>query len=207
MAYLSRDDARALAVRVLGFSRAEQARVSINSGARGNTRFATNQISTSGDVTDTTVTITSAFGRRVASSTTNLLDDAPLRAAVQVSERLAPLSPEDPEHLGELGAMPVPERDAVFASTADRSPEARAHAVAEMASPAADRGLVSTDYIEHRTGSSAVMTTRGQFAPGPAGRAPASATGGSWMRPLSPRRRSRRPSARVSRATSNPVAG
>ena len=164
MAYLSRDDARALAERVLRFSRAEQARVSINSGATGNTRFAANQISTSGDVTDTRVTITSAFGRRVASSTTNLLDDASLRAAVQTSERLAPLSPENPEYLGELGPMPVPERDAVFSSTADLSPEARARTAAEVTTPAAERSLVSTGYIEHRTGSSAVMTTRGQFA-------------------------------------------
>ena len=94
MAYLSRDDARALAGRVLGMSRAEQARVTINSGETGNTRFAANQVSTSGDVSDTTVTITSAFGRRVASSTTNMLDDASLRAAVQVSEQLAPCLPK-----------------------------------------------------------------------------------------------------------------
>jgi predicted Zn-dependent protease len=164
MAYLSRDDARSLAQRVLGFSRAEQARVSINSDETGNTRFAANQVSTSGDVTDTTVTVTTAFGRRVASSTTNALDDASLRAAVQTSERLAPLSPEDPEYLGELGAMPVPERDAVVASTAALSPEARARAVAAVTSPAAERSLVSTGYAVHRTGSSAVMTTRGQFA-------------------------------------------
>jgi predicted Zn-dependent protease len=164
MAYLSRDDARALAGRVLGFSRAEQARVSINSGDTGNTRFAANQISTAGDVTNTTITITTAFGRRVASSTTNRLDDASLRATVQMSERLAPLSPEDPEYMGELGAMPVPERDAVVASTRDLSPEARARAAAAVTAPAAQRSLVSTGYIEHRTGSSAVMTTRGQFA-------------------------------------------
>lgn len=164
MAYLSRDDARSLAERVLAMSRAEQARVNIASGATGNTRFAANQISTSGDVTDTTVTVTSAFGRRVASSTTNLLDDASLRAAVQVSEQLAPLSPEDPEYLGELGAMSVPEPDAVFASTAGLSPEARARAAAEVTGPAAERGLVATGYMEHRTGSSAVMTTRGHFA-------------------------------------------
>jgi predicted Zn-dependent protease len=164
MAYLSRDDARALAERVLRLSRAEQARVSINSGATGNTRFAANQISTAGDVTDTTVTVTSAFGRRVASSTTNRLDDASLRAAVQMSEQLAPLSPEDPEYMGELGAMPVPERNAVFASTADLSPETRARAVAEVTRPAAARNLTATGYTVHRTGSSAVMTTRGQFA-------------------------------------------
>jgi predicted Zn-dependent protease len=162
--YLDRDDARALAERVLGFTRAEQTRVSINSGDTGNTRFATNQISTSGDVTDTTVTITSAFGRHVASSTTNRLDDASLRAAVQVSERLAPLSPEDPEYLGELGPTPVPERNAVVASTAELTPEARARAAAAVTRPAAERSLVSTGYTIHRTGSSAVMTTRGHFA-------------------------------------------
>ena len=69
MAYLSRDEARALAERTLGFSRAEQARVSIESGDTGNTRFAANQMSTAGDVSNTTVTVTTAFGRRVASST------------------------------------------------------------------------------------------------------------------------------------------
>ena len=164
MAHLSRDEARSLAERVLGFSRAEQARVSINSGETGNTRFAANQVSTSGEVTDTTVTITSAFGRHVASSTTNRLDDASLRGAVQISEGLAPLSPEDPEYLGELGPTPVPERDAVFAGTAELSPEARARAASEVTGPAADRSLVSTGFMVHRTGSSAVMTTRGHFA-------------------------------------------
>jgi predicted Zn-dependent protease len=164
MPYLSRDEARALAERTLGFSRSEQARVTINSGSTGNTRFAANQVSTGGDVTDTSVTITTAFGRRVASSTTNRLDDASLRAAVEMSARLAPLSPEDPEYLGELGPMPVPERDAVVASTAGLTPEARATAAAEVTGPAAARSLLSIGYIEHRTGSSAVMTTRGQFA-------------------------------------------
>ena len=164
MAYLSRDEARALAERVLGFSRAEQARVSISSGATGNTRFARNQISTAGDVEDTNVTIMSAYGRRVASSTTNVLDDQALRAAVQTSESLARLSPEDPEYMGELGPTRIPERDAVFASTADLSPETRARAVAEVTSRAAERSLVSTGYTVHGTASSAVMTTGGHFA-------------------------------------------
>lgn len=164
MSYLSRDDARALAERVLRMSRAEQARVTINSGAVGNTRFAENQISTSGDVTDTRVTVTSAFGRNVASSTTNRLDDESLRSAVQTSERLAPLSPENPEYMGELEAMAVPERNAVFASTAELSAEARARAAAEVTSRAAASSLISTGYTVHSTGSAAVMTTRGQFA-------------------------------------------
>jgi predicted Zn-dependent protease len=162
--YLTRDEARALAQRVLGYSGAEQARVTINSGSEGNTRFAVNQISTSGDVTDTTITIMSAFGRRVASSTTNRMDDAALRSAVETSERLAHLSPEDPEYLGELDPAAVPDRDAVFESTANLSPEARAEAVTQVTEPAAERGLVSTGFLIHGTGSRAVMNSRGHFA-------------------------------------------
>ncbi len=51
-----------------------------------------------------------------------------------------------------------------MASTAGLSPEARARAAAAVTVPAAERGLVSTGYIVHRTGSSAVMNTRGHFA-------------------------------------------
>jgi predicted Zn-dependent protease len=164
MAYLSRDEARALCTRVLGFSTAEQARVNVNSGSTGNTRFAVNAISTSGETTNTTVTITSAFGKRIASSTTNRLDDAALRAAVENSERLARLSPEDPEYLGELGPQVVPERNAVFDSTANVSPPARAAAIGNVTTPAAQKNLISTGFLVHNTGSTAVMTSKGHFA-------------------------------------------
>lgn len=162
--YLSRDEAHALAERALSFSSAEQARVTINSSSAGNTRFAVNQISTSGEVTNTTVTITSAIGRRVASSSTNRLEDESLRAAVETSERLARLSPEDPEYLGELEPIAVPEQDGVFESTANLSPDARAAAVAEVTGPAAQRDLVSTGFLIHATGSTAVLNSKGHFA-------------------------------------------
>ena len=162
--YLSRDEARALAERVLSFSRAEQARVNIQSGSEGNTRFAVNQVSTSGDITNATLTITSAFGKRVASATTNRFDDEALRRTVETSERLSRLVPEDPEYLGELDPMTVPDQDAVVASTADVSPEARAQAVTAVAGPAAERDLVATGFLIHATGSQAVMNSKGHFA-------------------------------------------
>ena len=58
------EQAKALADRVLAFSRAEQARVNIGSGEDGNTRFAVNQISTAGDVTNASLTVTSAIGTK-----------------------------------------------------------------------------------------------------------------------------------------------
>ena len=41
---MGREECEALAKRALSFATAEETRISINSGARGNTRFAVNQI-------------------------------------------------------------------------------------------------------------------------------------------------------------------
>ena len=63
---LTRDQAKALADRVLSFSAGDQTRVTIRSERDGNTRFADASITTSGGVTDTSLTVTVTVGRRRA---------------------------------------------------------------------------------------------------------------------------------------------
>ncbi len=162
--HLSREEAEALARRVLGFSTADEARVNVSSGLSGNTRFAVNQISTAGDVYNAAVVVTSAFGKRVASATTNRFDDASLRQVVQTSERLARLVPEDPEYLGELGPQQYPPVSAFAAATAGLTPEVRARAVRAVTDPAAAKNLISTGFLTYQAGSQAVATKRGLFA-------------------------------------------
>jgi predicted Zn-dependent protease len=162
--YLTRADAEALAQKILSFSTADEARVNLNSGAQGNTRFAQNQVSTSGDAYDASVTVTSAFGKQVAAATTNRFDDESLRQVVQTSERLARLVPEDPEYMGELDPQTYLPVEPYFESTASITPEARARAIMQVAGPAARQGLVSTGYLSHFTGSQAVANRRGLFA-------------------------------------------
>ena len=162
--FLTREQAQELADRALAFSTADDARVNINSGEEGNTRFAVNQISTAGDVTNATMTVTSAFGRRVASATTNRFDDESLRRVVETSEQLARLSPENPEYLGELGEQTYVGGNSLVDSTAGLTPDRRAEIVAAVTEPAAERDLLSTGFLLHRTGSTAVATSRGLFA-------------------------------------------
>ncbi|HEX5724385.1 MAG TPA: TldD/PmbA family protein [Longimicrobiaceae bacterium] len=162
--FFSREEAQALARRVLSFSTAEQARVNLQSGMQGNTRFAVNQVSTAGDVYDASVTVTSAFGKRVASATTNRFDDEALRQAVQTSERLARLVPEDPEYLGELDPQQYSEYRGFAQGTVSVTPEDRARAVAAVAGPAAQRSLLATGFISHFAGSQAVANSKGLFA-------------------------------------------
>ena len=163
--YLSREECESLARRTLAFvTAADAARVNIASGSRGNTRFAVNQVSTGGDNFDATVTITAIVGKRSASSSTNQLDDAGLRQAVQTAERLARLAPEDPEFLPQLPPQEYEASQGWSDATAAVDPGARADAVLAITAPATASHLVSTGFLDTRAGASAVANSAGLFA-------------------------------------------
>jgi predicted Zn-dependent protease len=162
--YLSREECDAIAKRALSFSTAEEVRVVINSTSIANTRFAVNQISTGGDSFDAVVTVISKFGKRSGSSSTNQLDDDGLRAAVQMSERVSKLSPEDPEALPELGAQTYKPGINWSDVTASQDPATRATAVKRIADPAKSASLVSTGFMEAITNAQAIANNKGLFA-------------------------------------------
>src|SRR4051812_43476036 len=149
--YLSREECEAIARRVLSFAAAEETRVLVNSSNVSNTRFAVNQISTAGDAFDSVVTVVSKFGKRSGSASTNQLDDAGLGAAVQMSERIAKLSPDDPEAMPELGPQHYQPGVNWSDATASLDPAARATAVQRITGPAKAAGLVSTGFMEALT--------------------------------------------------------
>jgi predicted Zn-dependent protease len=172
---LTREQAEALARRALSFSTADAARVAIGAEWSGNTRFAGNEITTGGGITDTSLSIMSIVGKRRASVSTNVLDDAALRRAVETSERLAKLSPEDPELMPELGAQQYATIPAFSSATADLGPEARALAVQRVlegvkrgvgsagSSSAAGNPFVA-GFLEASANARAVANSNGLFA-------------------------------------------
>ncbi len=166
---LSRQQAQAIAERVLKMSAADQTRVTIVSSRGGNTRFADASISTSGAVEDRSVTVTATVGRRRASATTNVLDDASLQRTVDMAARLARLAPEDPELMPELGAQTYASVAAFVGRTADLDPEARATAVRRAVDAANAAGkaagqLFSAGFLEANARVVAVATSAGLFA-------------------------------------------
>ena len=165
--FMSEEEARRITDRVLSLSQADHCRVNLTSAMDGNTRFARNQMSTSGDITNSNLTVTSAFGQRVASSTTNRFDDDSLQQVVRTSEDLARLAPEDPEYLGELGSQSYPDtRGSYYDSTAELEPEERARAIARVTEQAVTEDLISTGFLVHRSGATCVATSEGLFAYG-----------------------------------------
>ncbi|MEX2179780.1 MAG: metallopeptidase TldD-related protein [Gemmatimonadaceae bacterium] len=160
---ITRAEAEALAKKVLSFATADETRVSIDSTAAGNMRFAVNQASTSGDSMDTRITVRSVYGKRAASSTTNKRDDASLKAVVERSEALAKLAPEDPEYMPELGPQTYTATPAWNEATATLTAAQRAHAVNAITSIAKEAGLVSTGFLEVDVGANAVANSKGLF--------------------------------------------
>jgi len=166
---LSREQAKALTDRVLSFSAADQTRVVVQSEWSGNTRFADANITTSGGSTDTSVTIIVTIGKRQASATTNVLDDASLKRTIDLAARLARLSPEDPELMAELGPQTYGTINAYVQRTADLDAEMRNGAVSRAVEAAATAGkaageIFSAGFLVANARAIAVATSNGLFA-------------------------------------------
>ena len=159
---LTRADAQEIATRALKNSPADETRVSINSSARADTRFALNQVTTSGENRDTSVTITAIVGGRSASVTTNRLDDASLAEAAQQATAIAKLVPVNPERMPELGPQEYPlDKSRVISLP---SPSERAEAAKKVTYQSRAAGLIATGFIECRAGASALANSSGLFA-------------------------------------------
>ena len=167
-ALLSREQAKALADKILAMGKADETRVNISSDWSGNTRFAGGEITTSGETTDGTVTVTSTIGKRRASVTTNVVDEAALKRTVDLAERLAKLAPEDPEVMPELGPQTYAPVTGYIDRTAELGPEARAAAAKRVIDQATSVGtagsLFVAGYLEANALTRAIATTKGLFA-------------------------------------------
>jgi predicted Zn-dependent protease len=73
-----------------------------------NTRFARGEVTQTGESDDAVLSVEIAFGQRHAAVTTNQLDPASVKAAVQRAARLARIAPEDKEAMPPLGPQRYP---------------------------------------------------------------------------------------------------
>ena len=159
---LSRSECEEIAKRVLANSPAAETRVSINSSARADTRFAVNQVTTSGENRDASVTITAYIGNQAGSVNTNRLDEASLAAAAKQAFEIAKLVPANPERMPELGPQQsAPARQRVISLP---TPAERAAAAKKVTEQSRAAGLIATGFIECRAGSNALANSKGMFA-------------------------------------------
>jgi predicted Zn-dependent protease len=163
--------AKKLADQVLGLAKkaapGAQVAVNIGSGRDANTRFARNEITSTGDVEETTVSVSVALGLRRGSSSTNQVDAESLRQVIDRAARLAKLAPEDPETMPVLGPQTYAAvKGAYDQATATLGAGARAEAAAAAiaAGQAGSEKLEVAGFYEHAARSGTLATSAGLFA-------------------------------------------
>ncbi|MBC7791710.1 MAG: TldD/PmbA family protein [Anaerolineae bacterium] len=162
---LSREESQAVIERALKFSKADAIEVTLSGGYTGNTRFAANQISTSGGVENANLVAVSSFGPKHAAVTTNDLSDDSLRRTVSESERLARLAPDDPEAMPSLPQQSYAPVEAYYEGTALQSAEDRARVALTALEPARAAGdLTAAGFIVSGGSATAIGNSTGLFA-------------------------------------------
>ena len=165
---LNEAEAKALCQKILSYSRADECEINISGEYRGNIRYARNDVSTSGALTNKNIVVSSAYGKKVGVATIDEFDDASLEKVVRRSEELAKLAPENPEYMGVLEPQSYLKTKAYFESTANINPAKRAEKVAQSLNLCQNEKVVAAGFINDQHGYSALMNSKGLFAYFPA---------------------------------------
>jgi predicted Zn-dependent protease len=162
---LTRDDAKRFIERAIAMSKAESVEISLNANVTGNTRFAANQLTTSGIIEGSNFAVQSHFGPKHAVVVTDDLSDASIRRAIGESERLAKLAPDDPEAMPPLPPQKYTTVNAYHEATAAATPTDRARAALTALEPARKAGnIVASGFIVTGANASAYGNKQGLFA-------------------------------------------
>src|SRR5688500_7141853 len=163
MAILTEREARRIVAAVMERASADHTIVNLVSREGGNTRFAGNGVTTSGELANVELTVTSAIGKRSGSAETNGIDDEAIAAVVARSEEAAGLAPEDPEYVSPLESADYPQPPAHFESTAAYGPAERAAAVGAAIGAAAGPDATIAGFLENYGVAYATGNSRGLF--------------------------------------------
>jgi predicted Zn-dependent protease len=164
MTKLLAERALAIASDVAKSDRADVA-VTASRGVAENARFARNEMTTSGWSPRQGITIAIGIGKRHASASSNLVDDASLRALALRALAMAKLAPEDPERMPLL----PPQKYAAAPSAYDEgvvsmSHDARGAAVRAAIEHAEKAGVDIAGFLETNAGERSLATSTGLAA-------------------------------------------
>ena len=162
---LNDKEARELIKKVLSFSKADSAVVTIKGGSSSNIRFAGNSITTSGSGDNLSLEIVSNFSKKSGSASITTLEDSQIEEVVRNSEENAKLSPESKEFMPPLNnGQSYPKSKEFFESTASLSPSDMASSVSYTLKTAEKNDLRSTGYFETDEAFTAIGNTNGLYA-------------------------------------------
>jgi predicted Zn-dependent protease len=159
----TKQDAKKLSEKILSFSKAPECEVALSETSLTHTRFAANEITTSGAARDLSVSITSRGEGRSGTVRANDLDPDALRKAVALSEELMRSATPDPESVEGLGPQTYPEIRSFHDETARAGALEHRPGVKAALDEARARKLTASGFSEAVATISAIANRKGNF--------------------------------------------
>lgn len=164
MTMYTEQQAKAILDKVIALSKADECTATLSGGVTGNIRFALNNVSTSGIVSNAELGVQVAFGKRVGIATINEFDDESLERVVRRAEELARLAPENDEFMPAIGKQTYVPSPTFDDSIAAITPEYRAKVAAASIGPCKGDGLIAAGFLSDNVGFFASANSNGNFA-------------------------------------------
>lgn len=165
MSLLSKEEAKKILEKAVGFSKADGIAANLSGADRGNIRYARNSVTTSGEDSNMSLGVTSFYGKKSGSATINEFDDASIEKVVRRAEELAKLAPENPEFVEPLPQQTYGAEAKTFSdATAKITPDLRAQAAADSINPAAAKKVTAAGYLQDSRGFTSIMNNKGLYA-------------------------------------------
>ncbi|QQP97267.1 TldD/PmbA family protein [Lysobacter enzymogenes] len=163
MSIFTEAQSKAILDKVIALSKAEETSARLTGSIDGNIRFALNNISTSGVVSDVSLSVQVSFGKRVGVATINEFDDAALERVVRRAEDLAKLAPENPEFMPIIDKQAYKASPTFAAATAAIDPAYRAKVAADSIAPCRESKLTAAGFLEDGQSFVAFANSKGNF--------------------------------------------
>jgi predicted Zn-dependent protease len=164
MSIFNEEQAKAILDKVIKLSVADECTATLTGSVDGNIRFALNNVSTSGIVSDSQLIVQAAFGKREGIATINEFDDASLERVVRRAEDLAKLAPENPEYMPALEKQAYKPSPTFVAATAAITPDVRARVAADSIEPCKASQLIAAGFLSDGHSFFASANSKGNFA-------------------------------------------
>lgn len=154
-----------LLARVSKVDNGAEAIAHLRASRAGNTRFARNRITSTGDHEQSELTLQIAFGKRHAAATTNQTHPSALDHLVATAIAMARVSPEDPEWMSALPPQTYVDVPAANdEATAKLGPNDRVRMVTKAIETARSEGIVGAGFLAHSGEVLSMASTSGLYA-------------------------------------------
>ena len=163
MSIYTEEQAKAILDKAIKFSKADECTAQLTGSNGGNVRYALNNVSTSGYVSDADLVVQVAFGKRTGTATINAFDDKSIEAVVRRAEELAKLAPENPEFMPAIDKQTYKPTATFAQKTAAITPEYRAQVAADCIEPCRKDNLVAAGFFSDEEDFAAIANSKGNF--------------------------------------------